>query len=104
MSDSVRILPRDPQRLVLHDVRYSIVLPQGEEFPYVIEKVCLFTRFYGAKGTQTFVLRVNWQEAEHEPELIQENDSQPVEFDPAMVVEDRVFALSSALRSRGGTA
>ena len=91
--DTLRILPPNPQRWLLHDTHHYHAVPADEVAPFVIAKTSLFTRFYGARGSQRFRVRVIWTGPEGENVLLRIMNSIFQEFDPALGVEDFVFTI-----------
>jgi hypothetical protein len=91
--DTLRILPLNPQRTLLHDVRFSYHLEPDAVTPFFLDKVVFFTRFYGAIGSHCFRIQTLWHDSSGHALQLRGSKSKPVEFDPTRFVEDHNFAV-----------
>ena len=89
-AETVRILPREPMRWLLHDVRYTHVVTPEEGFPFFIDKTCLF---YDVAGTYRFIVNVVWENAAGQRRELRRHTSRSLEFSPLQFANDYVFAL-----------
>lgn len=90
-AESRRLSPLEPSRFDLSAVGYSFRVEPGFAFPLAIAKVCLFTRFYRAFGSQQFAIRIGWENPHGDTMLLRKIKSIPIEF--AESVRDVVFAV-----------